>query len=96
MNDTICSPSDIINRASLASIPLESPLLVSIGLHRSVARLARGLSVATTLQWAGKGPNNWMCAQDTSSIPAERQRAPLTATGAGACPLQPATTETHG
>ncbi|CAB1443505.1 unnamed protein product [Pleuronectes platessa] len=44
-----------------------------IGLHRSAARLARGLSVTTSLQWAaGEGPSSWICAQDTSSIPGER------------------------
>lgn len=51
---------------------LESHLLVSHRpIHRS-ARLARGLSEATTLKRACKGPKSWICAQDTSSIPAER------------------------
>lgn len=68
----------IINRGSLAYMLLESTQLVSHRLHRS-ARLARGLSVATTLQQAGKGPNSWICAQDTNSIPAERECTSLPA-----------------
>lgn len=36
--------------------------------------MARGPSVASTLQRAGRGPNSWICARDTSSIPAERER----------------------
>lgn len=55
-------------------------------MQRSAARLARGLSVATTLQLAGKGPNIWICAWDTSSVPAERDCTPLPAASLPARP----------
>lgn len=59
---------------------LESHLLVS---HRPIHR--SGLSEATTLKRACKGPKSWICAQDTSSIPAERQCTPLPDASASCC-----------
>lgn len=50
----------------------------------SAARLARGLSAATTLQRARKGLNSWKCARLTSPVPAGGEGVLLSNTTAAA------------